>query len=305
MTISEEHGKLMRRATYASATVAVVLIAIKAVAWMWTDSVSLLATLMDSSLDALGSLLNMIAVHHALSPADREHRFGHGKAEALSGLAQAMFVAGSALFIILQALRRLLHPHPLEMAIVGVGVMAASVVITMLLIAYQSMVVRKTGSLAIRADSLHYRSDLYINIGVLCSLLLSGMMWPSFDALVALGIVGFLIHSVWEIMRSALHDLMDHELSEDDRACIKKAVYSYDGVRGMHDLRTRRSGLTTFIQLHLELDDDITLFQAHAISDQVEAALRALFPQSEILIHEDPASLMEQPIGLQKEIHHG
>ncbi|MDX8409427.1 MAG: cation diffusion facilitator family transporter [Mariprofundales bacterium] len=303
--MAENHGQLMKRATYASASVAVVLIAIKAFAWVFTDSVSLLATLMDSCLDALASLLNLLAVRQALSPADREHRFGHGKAEALSGLAQAMFIAGSALFLILESLRRLLHPHPLEMAMVGVGVMAVSMVLTLGLIAYQSMVVRKTGSTAIRADSLHYRTDLYINAGVLASLLLSSVMWPGFDALVALAIVGFLLHSVWEIMQSALHDLMDHELTEEDRACIKKVVHSHGKVRGMHDLRTRKSGLITFIQMHLELDDEMTLFQAHAISDQVEASLRELFPKSEILIHEDPASLMEQPTGLQKEIHHG
>ncbi len=299
----ETHGQLMKRATYASASVAVVLIAMKVFAWVLTDSVSLLATLMDSCLDALASLLNLLAVRHALSPADKEHRFGHGKAEALSGLAQAMFIAGSALFLILESLRRLLHPHPLEMAMVGVGVMAVSMVLTLGLIAYQSMVVRKTGSTAIRADSLHYRTDLYINAGVLASLLLSSVMWPGFDALVALVIVGFLLHSVWEIMQNALDDLMDHELTEENRACIKKVVYGHPEVRGLHDLRTRKSGLITFIQMHLELDDGMTLFQAHAISDQVEASLRELFPHSEILIHEDPASLMEQPMGLQQEIN--
>ncbi len=303
MSSEVDRGRLMRRATYASATVAVVLILLKAVAWLYTDSVSLLATLMDSCLDALASLLNLLAVRHALSPADREHRFGHGKAEALSGLGQATFIAGSALFLILEALRRLWSPQPLEMAMVGVVVMAVSVVLTLVLVAYQGMVVRETGSTAIRADSLHYRTDLLINLGVLLSLLLSQYLWLGVDALVALVIVGFLLHSVWEIIQNALHDLMDHELSEEARASIKKVVRDHPQVRGMHDLRTRRSGLTTFIQLHLELDDHLTLFEAHAISDEVEARLRELFPQAEIIIHEDPASLVEQPVGLQGQIH--
>jgi len=304
MPFSEDHGLLMRRATYASATVAVILIVFKAIAWIYTDSVSLLATLMDSCLDALASLLNLLAVRHALSPPDREHRFGHGKAEALSGLAQSMFIAGSALFLVLESLRRLWSPQPLEMAMVGVVVMVISIVLTLVLVSYQSMVVKRTGSTAIRADSLHYRTDLLINLGVLVSLLLSQYLWSGVDALVALAIVGFLLHSVWEIIQSSLNDLMDHELSEDARASIKKVVHDHSQVQGMHDLRTRRSGLTTFIQLHLELEDRLTLFEAHAISDEVEGNLRQLFPQAEILIHEDPASLMEVPTGLQRQIHH-
>ncbi|RMH50387.1 MAG: cation diffusion facilitator family transporter [Zetaproteobacteria bacterium] len=293
----------MKRATYASATVAGLLILCKAVAWLYTDSVSMLATLIDSCLDALASLLNLLAVRHALSPADREHRFGHGKAEALSGLGQAMFIAGSALFLALEALRRLWAPQPVAMAEVGIAVMLFSIVITLALVAYQSMVVRKTGSTAIRADSLHYRTDLLINASVLVSLLCSAWLWPGADALAALIIVGFLLNSVREIIGRALRELMDHELSEQERAMIKKVVREHPEVRGMHDLRTRTAGLITFIQLHLELDDHLTLFEAHAISDDVEARLRALFPQAEILIHEDPASLMEQPTLLQRQIH--
>ncbi|MDX8414221.1 MAG: cation diffusion facilitator family transporter [Mariprofundales bacterium] len=304
LTDMSNHGQLMRRATYASATVAVILIVLKAVAWAYTDSVSLLATLMDSCLDALASLLNLLAVHHALSPADREHRFGHGKAEALSGLGQSMFIAGSAIFLILESLRRLWSPQPLEMTMVGVVVMAISIVLTLGLIGYQKMVVEKTGSTAIHADSLHYRTDLAINFGVMISLLLSQHLWLGADAVVALAIVGFLLFSVREIIQNSLNDLMDHELSDDARASIKKVVRDHPKVLGMHDLRTRRSGLTTFIQLHLELEDQLMLIEAHTISDEVEMELRQIFPQSEILIHEDPASLMEQPTGLQEQIHH-
>jgi len=304
MAVGESHGQLMRNATYASATVAVVLIICKAAAWVYTDSVSLMATLMDSCLDVLASLLNLLAVRHALSPADREHRFGHGKAEALSGLGQSMFIAGSALFLVLESLRRLWSPQPIEMAMVGVVVMGISIVLTLVLVSYQNMVIKQTGSTAIRADSLHYRTDLLINFGVLIALLFSQYLWVGVDALVALGIVGFLLHSVWEIIHHALDDLMDHELSEDARSSIKKVVCDHPQVQGMHDLRTRRSGLTTFVQLHLELEDHLTLFEAHAISDEVEASLRQLFPQAEILIHEDPASLMEVPTGLEEQIHH-
>ncbi|MDQ6964097.1 MAG: cation diffusion facilitator family transporter [Mariprofundales bacterium] len=304
MATNQNRGDLMRRATYASATVAAILIVLKAVAWGYTDSVSLLATLMDSCLDALASLLNLLAVRHALSPADREHRFGHGKAEALSGLGQSMFIAGSALFLVLESIRRLLAPQPLEAPTVGVIVMLISIVLTLMLIGYQQMVIKKTGSTAIRADSLHYRTDLFINIGVIFSLLLSQYLWVGLDALVALAIVGFLLFSVWDIINNALNDLMDHELSEESRIAIKKVVHSHPKVQGMHDLRTRKSGLTTFIQLHLELADELMLIEAHAISDEVEMELRRLFPQAEILIHEDPASLMEAPTPLQEQINH-
>lgn len=288
----QEIARLMRLATYASISVAVTLVAAKLAAWMVSDSVSLLATLIDSTLDALASLINLVAVHHALSPADREHRFGHGKAEALAGLGQAAFIAGSAGFLLLQAGRRLLDPVPLEAYGLGVTVMLFSIVATLALLTFQRYVIRKSDSTAIKADELHYRTDLLVNASVILALLLSVQGWPGFDALFALGIAIYILYSAWSIVGQSLDHLMDRELPDGERANIKRLATSHTQVRGMHDLRSRRSGVSTFIQLHLELDDELTLIQAHKISDEVELNLLQAYPGAEIIIHTDPVSVV-------------
>jgi len=290
----EHAARLMRWATYASTATAVLLLLAKLVAWWMTDSLSLLGSLMDSSLDLLASLVNMVAVRHALEPADHEHRFGHGKAESLAGLAQATFVAGSAAFLVLQALWRLWRPQPLGEVEVGIGVMLLSIVATAGLVAFQTYVVRRTDSTAVAADRLHYKTDLLMNLGVIAALGLAHFGWPGFDALFALAIAAYIFHSAWEIARRALDHLMDRELPHEDRERIKAIVRAHPEVRGMHDLRTRRAGNAIFVQLHLELDDDLPLIEAHRIADEVEAEIRKAYPQAEVIIHEDPASLMEE-----------
>jgi ferrous-iron efflux pump FieF len=289
----EEAGRLMRLATYTSVSVAVTLIVAKLIAWFWTDSVSLLATLIDSTLDAAAAIINMIAVRHALLPADREHRFGHGKAEALAGLGQAMFISGSAGFLVLEAFGRFFHPQVPEAIGVGIGVMIFSMIATLGLLAVQKHVINKTASTAIKADSLHYQTDLYVNGSVILALILAAYGWAGFDAVFAIGIGIFILYSAWEIVQHAIHDLMDHELSDEERQQIRNIVLAHPKARGLHDLRTRKSGVTCFIQLHLELDDDLLLHEAHAIADEVEASLFAAYPNAEIIIHEDPASLIE------------
>ncbi len=288
---SEEQARLMRLATYASISVAAVLIIAKGAAWGVSGSVSLLATLVDSALDALASLVNLFAVHHALSPADREHRFGHGKAEALSGLGQAVFIAGSSLFLLFQAGRRLLNPVALEAWDTGVAVLVFSMALTAVLLAFQRHVIARTGSTAIRADALHYRSDLLVSAGVIVALVLSARGWGGFDAVFAIGIALYILYSAWEIVRQSLDHLMDRELPDEERERIKALVNAHPEVRGLHDLRTRRAGTNLFIQLHLELDDDLSLLQAHHISDEVEAALRGAFSGAEVIVHKDPVSV--------------
>lgn len=286
----EESARLMKIATYASASVACVLIAAKLIAWVWTDSVSLLATLMDSCLDAIASLITLFAVRHALEPADDEHRFGHGKAEALAGMAQSMFITGSALFLLLEASSRFFHPQAIEGSNVGIAVMILSILLTLGLLTLQKYVVRKTGSTAIAADSLHYRSDLYMNASVILALVLAVYGWQGFDAVFGIAIAFYILYSAYEIIQHAMHDLMDHELSDAERKQIRELVSQHPQAYGMHDLRTRKSGTTVFIQLHLELNDTLTLLDAHTISDQVEATLMAVYPHAEIIIHEDPIS---------------
>lgn len=288
----EETARQMRLATYASVSVALVLIVAKLVAWGYSGSLSLLATLIDSSLDGLASLINLLAVRHALSPADRQHRFGHGKAEALAGLGQAAFIAGSAGFLLLEGARRFISPEPVEAYGLGIAVMVFSIIATTGLLTFQRRVIRRTGSMAISADALHYRTDLMVNISVIAALLLAAKGWPGFDPLFAIGIALYILYSAWGIVSKAFDHLMDRELPDDEREQIKAIAHSHPKVRGLHDLRSRRSGMDTFIQLHLELDDELSLLQAHAISDEVEARLLELYPAGEIIIHIDPVSVV-------------
>ncbi len=288
-----KNARLMRLATYASIITAIILIVAKLAAWLWTDSISILASLIDSCLDALASFINLLAVHHALTPADREHRFGHGKAESLAGLGQSMFIAGSACFLLLQAAGRFIHPQPVHVASIGIIVMIFSIIATLVLMMIQHHAIKHSASTAIRADYLHYSTDLIVSISVIAALVLASWGWSGFDALFAIGIVAYILYSSWGIASEAIQHLMDHELPDTDRKRIYDIIISQEHVKGMHDLRTRRGGTTAFIQFHLELNDELTLFHAHTISDAVEASIRNIYPDSEIIIHEDPASLVE------------
>ena len=293
-TDPQEIARLLRLATYASISVASILIVAKLVAWGLSDSVSLLATLIDSVLDALASLINLIALRHALTPADKEHRFGHGKAEALAGLSQSMFIAGSAGFLLLEASRRLISPIAVEAVGISMLVMVFSIVATLLLLGFQRHVIRKTNSTAIRADALHYRTDLLVNGSVILALWLSVQGWAGFDALFACAIAIYILYSAWEIITISYDHLMDRELPDEQREEIERLVMQHKSARGLHDLRSRHSGTITFVQLHLELDDDLSLLEAHKISDEVEASLLEAFPGSEIIIHIDPQSVVGQ-----------
>lgn len=289
----EETAKLLRLATYASTSVAIVLIAAKLFAWAASDSVSLLATLIDSMLDAVASIINLVAVRHALTPADKEHRFGHGKAEALAGLSQSLFIAGSAGYLLIEAWQRVIQPSAVESVELGIFVMAISIVATMLLLAFQRYVIKKTNSTAIRADALHYRTDLMVNGSVIVALLLANAGWPGFDGLFAGAIAIYILFSARDIIVTSYDHLMDRELPDEDRQKIKALVMQHPKARGLHDLRSRHSGTMTFIQLHLELDDDLSLMAAHKISDEVELSILNAFPGSEILIHIDPKSVVK------------
>lgn len=289
-----EAAQLMRWATYASVATALVLIAAKVVAYVLTDSVSLLSTLLDSLLDAAASVVNLLAVRHALTPADREHRFGHGKAEPLAALGQSAFIAGSAAFLLVQAANRLVSPHPVTHMGIGLAVMAVSIVATLLLVLFQRFVIRRTGSLAIRADSLHYASDLIVNASVVLALVLVAVYgWQRIDSLFGAGIGLYIIYTAWQIARGALDMLMDRELPDEDRQRIRSIATATPGVGAVHDLRTRASGQTVFVQLHLEVDGRLTLAEAHTIADAVETAIGAAYPGAEVIIHEDPAGIIE------------
>lgn len=292
----EDNARLMRLATYASVATATTLIVIKLLAWGLTGSVALLSTLIDSTLDAAASLLNLWAVRHALTPADDEHRFGHGKAEPLAGLGQAAFIVGSGALLLAQAVNRLQHPVAVTRVDVGMGVMAVSIVLTIILVRFQKRVLSRAPSVAISADSLHYTGDVLMNGAVIVSLGLGWALgWTFADPLFAIAIGAFLIWNAWQIALSSLDMLMDRELPEDDRRQIEAIALSPPLVRGMHDLRTRLSGQRGFIQLHLALDDDLPLVRAHEIADGVERAIMTAFPHCEVIIHQDPVSVHEAP----------
>jgi ferrous-iron efflux pump FieF len=297
-TIPLMHGqpaeRLRRLATYASVVVAAVLIAAKFAAWLETGSVALLSSLVDSLLDAAASLVNLIAVRHAMTPADREHRFGHGKAEPLAVLGQSAFIIGSAMLLFAEAVRRLISPAPIENPAAGIAVVVFSIVVTIGLVLYQRHVVRRTGSIAISADELHYRSDLVLNLSVIAALVLGSifhlqLLDPLFGA--AIGI--WIVYSAVRLARLSLFQLMDHELPDDQREKIREIAQSHPDVVAAHDLRTRVAGPTSFIQIHIEMDGAMSLIRAHEISDEVEAELRAAYPNAEVIIHQDPEGVEE------------
>jgi len=285
---SPRHAALLKLATRASLAVASILIVTKAVAWWLSGSVSLLAGLTDSLLDGAASFLNLLAVHYALRPADDDHRYGHGKAEALAGMAQALFIAVSAVLIGYQAIIHLRDPQPLGSPAVGIAVMVLSLLLTAALLALQYKVVRETGSTAIRADSLHYRSDLLLNASILLALVLAAYGWPELDALFGLLIAVYILWSAVQIARESTAILMDRELSEDISEHMLALACQVPGVLGAHDLRTRMSGNHWFVQLHLELPGELSLSAAHDLCDQVEAAIHQEYPQAEVLVHADP-----------------
>jgi ferrous-iron efflux pump FieF len=291
---AERRARLLRFATGASVTVAGVLIVGKLGAWLATGSVTVLASLVDSLMDALASVINLMAVRYSLLPADDEHRFGHGKAEALAGLGQATFIAGSALFLLLEAVNRLLHPEPLQEVAVGIGVMVFAIVATLVLLGIQRHVIRLTGSTAIRADALHYVTDLVTNLSTIAALVLALFGWHGADPLFALAIAGYIFYSAFGIGREAVELLMDRELPQETRDRIRALAYARPEVLGVHDLRTRQAGHQYFVQLHIELQDDLPLREAHAAADAVEDAIRDAFPNAEVIVHQDPVNEVDR-----------
>ena len=293
MSSSPEHARLLRLATRASVAVASLLIVTKAIAWWLSGSISMLAGLTDSLLDGVTSFLNLLAVHYALRPADDDHRYGHGKAESLAGMAQALFIAVSAVLIAFQAIERLKNPEPIGAPWIGIGVIVFSLVMTVALLVLQHRVVKATGSNAVRADSLHYRSDLLLNGSILVALVLASFGWPQLDAWFGLGIAGYILWSAIQIARQSFSVLMDEELPADVSQNMLELACSVPGVLGAHDLRTRISGNIWYVQLHLELPGELTLSVAHDLSDRAAEAIERRYPQAEVLVHADPQEVVK------------
>ena len=291
-------------ASYASVGVAVFLIVVKSVALIYTGSASLLGSLLDSVMDSMASLVTMAAIHYSLKPADEEHRFGHGKAESLAALAQAGFILGSAILLFLYCMQKLLRPagHAVENADIGLAVTACAIVLTIGLVLLQSYVVKLTNSTAISADRLHYKSDLLLNVSVIVALVCAQRGFGMVDVILGVLIALFISYGALRIGWDAFGMLMDRELPPEVDNAIFELAMVHSGVMGVHDLRTRRSGLRYVIQLHIEMADDMPLLHAHRIADEVEAALLGKFPGADIIIHQDPHSIVEEEAALARRV---
>jgi len=298
--MKQQYARLITTAAWMATIVATLLLIVKVIAWWVTGSVSLLASLIDSMLDIAASVVNLIVVRYSLQPADREHTFGHGKAESLAALAQAMFISGSAVFLILNGIDRFFRPHDLNSPELGVYVSLFAMVVTFGLVMFQKHVVRVTSSQAIAADSLHYQTDLYMNGAIMVALGLSYFGVTQADAVFAIGIGLFILYSAFKMVSEAIQTLLDRKLPDEELEQIRAECLKVQGVLGVHQLRTRMSGPTRFIQLHLELDDNLRLIEAHHIADKVEGNLLALFPEADVLIHQDPLSVVFGPEKEQK-----
>ncbi|MBS0849734.1 CDF family cation-efflux transporter FieF [Citrobacter sp. JGM124] len=290
--MNQQYGRLVHKAAITATIVASVLLIIKIFAWWVTGAVSILAALVDSVVDIAAAFTNLFVVHYSLQPADDEHTFGHGKAESLAVLAQSMFIAGSALFLFLTGFQHLVNPEPMQDAGLGIGVTIIALISTLLLVTFQRWVVRKTQSQIIRADMLHYQSDVMMNGAILMALVLSWLGWHRADSLFALGIGVYILYCALRMGYNAVQALLDRALPDTERQAIINIINTWPNVRGTHDLRTRQSGPTRFIQFHIELDDSLPLVQAHRIADEVQQGILQQFPGSDIIIHQDPCSVV-------------
>jgi ferrous-iron efflux pump FieF len=292
----EAHGALNRRAALASVSVALFLLLLKTYAAWATGSVAMLGSLADTGLDVLASLITLDGVRVAAEPADRDHRFGHGKAEALAALAQVGIIAFSALGIGWRAFDRLLGHEATANAGYGIGVSLAAIVATLGLLAYQRRIIARTGSVAIGTDYVHYQSDLLLNLAVIAALVLdqfAGLTGadPLFGILIAL----WLAWGAWRASSRAVDQLMDKEWPEEKRRRFVEVAARHPALKGLHDLRTRTSGARDFVQFHVWVEPSMTVAAAHRVMDEVEHKLEAEFPGVEILIHIDPEGQVDQP----------
>lgn len=280
---------LRRLTSYTSIGVAFSLIAVKLGAYLTTGSVALLSSLVDSSIDLIASVLTAYGVIVAMRPPDREHRFGHGKAESLASLAQAVFIVLSAGGLLYKALERFSQPAPIENPDVGYSVMAFALVLTVMLVALQTYTIRKTKSLAIAADRLHYVGDIFVNAAVMATFALQssfGVLW--LDPLFAVVIALILAVGAYKIAKSSLHVLMDAELAPKEREKIIDLMASVSGVKGVHDVRTRESSGHIIVEAHIEMDPSLTLLDAHDITESIEEKLLATYKNADVILHQDP-----------------
>jgi ferrous-iron efflux pump FieF len=290
-------ASLTSSAALASAAVAMALLILKAFAATKTGSVAMLGSLADTGLDLIASLVTLWGVRLAAQPADNEHRFGHGKAEALSALFQVFIIGLSGVAIFARAVQQLLAGQPTANAEYGIVISLIAVGATVALLFYQRFVIARTGSVAIGADHVHYQSDVLLNIAVIAALAIDQFGGvKGADAIFGIAIALWLIYGAWRASSQAIDQLMDREWPTERRAAFMKVAEQHPELVGIHDLRTRTSGTLDFVQFHVWMDPKITLDEAHRIMDEVEEKLMLTFPGTEILIHPDPEGHVDHPV---------
>lgn len=298
-----ERGELTRRAAMASVTMALFLVALKVWASWETGSVAMLGSLADTALDLVASIVTFLGVRWAAMPADAEHRFGHGKAEALAALVQVILITVSALAIAWRSIDRLDSGARTEGLELGVGVSVVAIAATFALLAYQRHVIRRTASVAIHTDHVHYQSDLLLNVAVIAALVLDQLLgWRLADPVFGFAIAAWLLYNAWSAASRSIDQLMDREWPEAERDAFLAAAGDYPELAGLHDLRTRHSGTHRFVQFHVWVPGDWTVAHAHACMDAVEEALQERFPATEIIIHLDPEGHTDRETMLSRDL---
>lgn len=276
-------------AAFAAVILSLLLVAAKSWAWLESGSTALMASLVDSLIDALISCSNLIAIRYARLPADRDHRYGHGKAEGIAALIQAAFIGGSCAFVLLEAIRRFSDPAPVQSPTLGIFVLAFAIMATFVLTVFQTSAARASGSLAVEADAAHYKGDIAINLGVIISLAVGQRQgWIWLDPVVAVLVALWLLFSARNIGVRAVDMLLDREIEDALRQPLVDIIRGTEGVMGLHDLRTRRSGPRMMISFDIEVDPHLPLKAAHEISRDVETRILQSFPKAEVMIHIDP-----------------
>ncbi|AAU04275.1 cation diffusion facilitator family transporter [Rickettsia typhi] len=289
---NNSHHRLIKSVSYLSVTTALIILIIKLYAWVVTSSQSILASLIDSMLDVTSSFINLVALRFALQPPDHYHRFGHEKMQDLTIFSQSIFFFASAFFVGFASVKSLfIKTKPWNISD-GTNVMYLCIFLTIILVLYQTYVIKKTGSEIVKADKLHYFTDLLTNVIVIISINLSDYFWfvdPLFGVVISL----YIFHSSYFLFKKAFKNLVDHELPEQDRQKIISIVNNHSGVKGMHEMKTRYAAQKAFIQCHLEMDGNISLYNAHKISDEIAFEILQKFPEAEIIIHQDPFGVEE------------
>lgn len=296
LPVTDNRAKLARSAAMASITVAVILVALKSWASWKTGSTAMLGSLADSALDLIASIATLTGVWIASMPADEDHRFGHGKAEALAAIFQVMLIALSAFGIAVRAISQLVEGGQTSAAAEGVAVSVIAIALTFALLGWQRYVMNRTRSLAIQTDHLHYKSDLLLNLAVIAALVLDQFAgFGMADPLFGLAIAAWLGWGAFTAARKAVDDLMDREWPEEKRLAFVEAAARHPELSNLHDLRTRTSGNRDFVQFHVDMPPTMTVEQAHDIIERVEDDLCRRFPHMELLIHIDPEGHVDEP----------